>query len=197
MPTTSSPAAVIPLGTSNAAFAQLASTVAPTRSGTTATVLLASTNGLSLGSIVLVQGNDLMEYNGVFTISALTTNTSISYVMKADPGASSGSAIVTVDKVTLGTAVDMTAAYDGLVWGGIQNGNAAPGVAAQIWVGLSPTSAEVDYTWRPLISGGVTAKAWSPCSYALKPGMFVNFAVCRNTTNSVDCVLQSTKTTGI
>lgn len=197
MATTNSSAAVIARGTSNAAFAQLSSNAATTRSGTTATLTMASTATLSTGNYCLIQGHDLEEYNGVFQVT-VASGTTITYTIKQDPGASSGTTVMTVDKVTFGTAVDMTTAYDGKVIGGIQNGNSAPGVAAQIWVGEAVASSSlVDYVWRPVAAGDVTAKSWTPFSYTLRPGTYTNFVVCRNTTNAVDCYLTSVKTTAV
>ena len=196
MPTTNSSAAVIARGTSNAAFAQLATTVATTRSGTTATLSLASTTGLATNDYCLIQGHDIEEYNGIFQVT-VATGTTITYTIKQDPGASSTSTVMTVDKVTMGTAIDMTTAYGGDVWGGIQNGNDAPGVAAQIWMGVSATSSLPDYRWQPVAAGDITAKSWTPFSMQLNVGVFVNFAVCRNTTNAVDCFLIGNKTTAI
>lgn len=198
MATVNSTGDIIARGTPNAAFAQLATTVATTRSGTLATLSLASTTGLSNGDYVLIQGHDLEEYNGVFQIVTVTTNTSITYTMKADPGASSTSTVMTVDKVLFGNAVDMSIAYDGKVIGGIQNGNTTLGAAAQIWVGESVASSSiVDYVWRPVAAGDAVAKSWTPFSYTLRPGTWVNFVVCRNTTGPVDVRLAYTKTTAV
>lgn len=197
MATTNSSAAVIARGTSNAAFAQLSSNAATTRSGTTATLTMASTATLATNDYCLIQGHDLEEYNGVFQVT-VASGTTLTYTIKQDPGASSGTTVMTVDKVTFGTAVDMTTAYDGKVIGGIQNGNSAPGVAAQIWVGEAVASSSlVDYVWRPVAAGDVTPKSWTPFSYTLRPGTYTNFVVCRNTTNAVDCYLTSVKTTAV
>jgi hypothetical protein len=196
MPSTNSASTVIPRGTPNAAFAQLSSNAATTRSGTTATLTMASTATLTTNDWCLIQGHDIEEYNGVFQIT-VASGTTITYTIKQDPGASSGTTVMTVDKVTLGTvAVDMSTSYDGLIYGGIQNGNTAPGVAAQVWLGQSATSAAADYVWRPLSAGDLTAKSWSPFSVTLKPGLFYNIAVCRNTTNAVECFALATKMTG-
>jgi hypothetical protein len=55
-----------------------------TNSGTVATVTHTS-HGLSNGDKVAIRGANEIEYNGVFTISAATTNT-YQYSMSADPG---------------------------------------------------------------------------------------------------------------
>lgn len=197
MPTTNTSAAVIARGTPNAAFAQLSTSAATTRSGTTATATVTNTT-LAVNDWVLIQGHDLEEYNGIFQVASLISTTGITYVIKQDPGASSGTTVMTVDKVTLGTAVDMTTAYDGAIFGGIQNGNSAPGVAAQVWLGQSSASSgATDYLWRPISAGDVTAKSWSPFSVTLKAGSYYNIAVCRNTTNAVDCYATSVKTTAV
>lgn len=196
MATTNSSSTVIARGTSNAAFAQLSSNAATTRSGTTATLTMASTSTLATNDYCLIQGHDLEEYNGVFQIT-VASGTTITYTIKQDPGASSGTTVMTVDKVTLGTAVDMTTAYGGNVWGGIQNGNSAPGAVAQVWWGVSATSNLVDYRWQPWAYGDLTAKSWSPVNVPLVVGAYNNFIVCRNTTNAVDCWLTANKTTAI
>lgn len=196
MATTNTAADVIARGTSNAAFAQLSSNAATTRSGTTATLTMASTATLSTGDKCLIQGHDLEEYNGVFTIT-VASGTTLTYTVKQDPGASSTSTVMTVDKVTLGTAVDMSTAYAGQVFGGVQNGNSAPGVGAQIWVGEATANNEVDYVWKAASVADIAAKSWTPFSYLLRAGLFYNFAVCRNTTNAVDCSLKSVKTTAV
>lgn len=197
MATTNSTAAVIGRGTANATFTQLVSNAVTTRSGTTATLTMTSTGTLTNNDYCLIQGHDLEEYNGVFQIT-VASGTTITYTIKQDPGASSGTTVMTVDKVTFGTAVDMTTAYDGKVIGGIQNGNTAPTVAAQIWVGESVlSSALADYAWRPVAAGDVTAKSWTPFAYTMRPGTYVNFIVCRNTGQSVDCYLTAVKTTAV
>jgi hypothetical protein len=195
MPTTNSSAAVIARGTSNAAFAQLTG-CSVTRSGTTAT-LTKTSHGRSNGDTVLIQGFGLEEYNGVFVVANSAANT-FDYTIKQDPGANASGTPGTVDLVTLGTAVDMTTTYDGQIFGGIQNGTSAPGVAAQVWLGTSAISSSAgDYQWRPISAGDTTANSWSPFSITLKPGLYYNIAVCRNTTNAVDCYATAVKTTAV
>lgn len=197
MATTNSTAAVIARGTSNAAFAQLSSNAATTRSGTTATLTMASTATLATNDYCLIQGHDLEEYNGVFQVT-VASGTTLTYTIKQDPGASSTSTVMTVDKCTFGTAVDMSTAYDGKVIGGIQNGNTVLGAVAQIWLGESVASAAlVDYVWRPIATGDTAARSWTPFSYTLRPGTYVNFVVCRNTSGPVDVHLAYTKTTAV
>jgi hypothetical protein len=197
MAATKSTTAIIARGTSNAAFAQLSSNAATTRSGTTATLTMASTATLATNDWCLIQGHDIEEYNGIFQIT-VASGTTITYTIKQDPGASSGTTVMTVDKVTMGTALDLSAAYGGNIVGGIQNGNSAPGVAAQIWMGVAGANNAVDYIWRPVSGGDTTAKSWSPFSMSLGLGLsFINFAVCRNTTNAVDCMLQATYVTAV
>ena len=198
MATTNSSAAVIARGTSNAAFAQLSSNAATTRSGTTATLTMASTATLATNDYCLIQGHDLEEYNGVFQVT-VANGTTLTYTIKQDPGASSGTTVMTVDKVTFGTAVDMTTAYDGKVIGGIQNGNSAPGVAAQVWLGVASSgSADADYHWRQLAAGDTAVNSWTPFSYVASQGdYYVNVAVCRNTTNAVDCYATGVKITAL
>ena len=196
MPTTNTSATVIARGTSNAAFAQLSSNAATTRSGTTATLTMASTATLATNDYCLIQGHDLEEYNGIFQVT-VASGTTLTYTIKQDPGASSGTTVMTVDKVTLGTAIDGTTCYGGSVYGGLQNGNSAPGVAPQIWRGQSATSTVADYVWTAISGGDVTAKSWNAFYCDLNVGLYTNFAVCRNTTNAVDCFLIASKTTAV
>lgn len=189
--------AIIPRGTSNAAFAQLSTTAVTTRSGTTATATVTNTT-LAVNDYVLMQGHDLEEYNGVFQVASLISTTGITYVIKQDPGASSGTTVMTVDKVTFGTAIDMSTDYGGEVNGGLQNGNSAPGVAPQIWMGSSSTSTLADYVWRQVAGGDTSAKSLTSFSMQLPQSkMFVNFIVCRNTTNAIDCFLLASHITAV
>ena len=189
--------AIIARGTSNAAFAQLSSNAATTRSGTTATLTMASTATLATNDYCLIQGHDLEEYNGVFQVT-VASGTTLTYTIKQDPGASSGTTVMTVDKVTFGTAIDMSTDYGALVYGGLQNGNSAPGVAPQIWMGISGTSTITDFVWRQVAGGDTTAKSWTPFQIALSQTMmFANFVVCRNTTNAIDCTLLATHITAV
>ena len=197
MAATKSTAAIIARGTSNAAFTQLSSNAATTRSGTTATLTMASTATLANNDYCLIQGHDLEEYNGVFQVT-VASSTTLTYTIKQDPGASSGTTVMTVDKVTMGTALDISTAYGGNVAGGLQNGNTGPTIAPQIWMGVSGSSTITDYIWRPVSGGDTTAKSWSPFIMSLPLGMsFVNFAVCRNTGQAVDCALQATYVTAV
>ena len=189
--------AIIARGTSNAAFAQLSSNAATTRSGTTATLTMASTATLATNDYCLIQGHDLEEYNGVFQVT-VASGTTLTYTIKQDPGASSTSTVMTVDKVTFGNPIDMSTDYGGEVNGGLQNGNSAPGVAPQIWMGSSSTSTLADYVWRQVSLGDTTAKSWTPFNMHLSQSkMFVNFIVCRNTTNAIDCYLLATHITAV
>lgn len=172
-------------GTSNAAFTQLTG-CSVTRSGTTAT-LTKTSHGLSTSDKVLIQGFSLQEFNGVFTITVVDANT-FTYTISADPSANPSGTPGTVDKVTLGTAVDLTTAFGGIAVGDIQNGTSGPGVGGQLWMGLAAASGEANYIWRPLLTADVTANALTPFQIPLDKGiMYVNFAVARNTTNAVDC----------
>lgn len=189
--------AIIARGTSNAPFAQLSTTAVTTRVGTTATATVTNTT-LAVNDYVLMQGHDLEEYNGVFQVASLISTTGITYVIKQDPGASSGTTVMTVDKVTFGTAIDMSTDYGGEVNGGLQNGNSAPGVAPQIWMGNSSTSTLVDYVWRQVAGGDTSAKSLTSFSMQLPQSkMFVNFVVCRNTTNAIDCYLLASHITAV
>lgn len=195
MAMTKADATIIAKGTSNAAFTQLTG-CSVTRSGTTAT-LTKTSHGLSNGDKVLIQGFSLVEFNGVFTVANAATNT-FDYTISADPGANPTGTPGTVDKVTLGTALDLTGSYDCTIFGGVQNTTTGPTVAPQIWVGESLTSNEQDYIWRPISGGDTTANSWTPFWYA--PGQatqYVNVAVCRNTGQAVDCVALATHITGI
>jgi hypothetical protein len=194
MPSTNASSVVIARGTSNASFTQLTA-CSVTRTGTTAT-LTKTAHGRSNGENVLIQGFALEEFNGVFVVANAAANT-FDYTIKQDPGANPAGTTGTVDLVTLGTAIDMTTSYDGLIVGGIQNGNSAPGVAAQVWFGQAAiSSSAVDYLWRPISAGDITVNSWSPFSVTLKPGFYYNIAICRNTTNAVDCQAVGSKMTG-
>lgn len=185
MALTKSDATIIAKGTSNAAFTQLTGCSA-TRSGTTAT-LTKTSHGLSNGDKVLIQGFSLAEFNGVFTVANSAANT-FDYTISADPGANPSGTPGTVDKVTLGTALDLTGAYDCHVIGGVQNGTTGPTVAPQIWVGYSLTSNEYDYAWSAVSGGDTTANSWNAFQLAVQlASQYLNIAVCRNTGQAVDC----------
>ncbi len=182
-------------GTSNAAFTQLTG-CSVTRSGTTAT-LTKNSHGRSNGDKVLIQGFGLEEFNGLFTISNVTTNT-FDYTIKQDPGANPSGTPGTVDLVTLGTALDCTAGYGGRIYGGIQNGTTGPTVAPEVWLGTSTTSTEADYVWRLIGGGDTTANSWSPIFIGIDQAVgYVNIAVCRNTAQAVDVFALGEQITGV
>lgn len=187
MALTKSDATIIAKGTSNAAFTQLTG-ASVTRTGTTAT-LTKTSHGLSNGDKVLIQGFSLAEFNGVFTVANSAANT-FDYTISADPGANPSGTPGTVDKVTLGTALDLNGSYDHTIFGGLQNGTTGPTIAAQIWIGYSLTSNEYDYVWRSVAAGDSTANSWTP--FQISPPQntqYVNIAVCRNTAQAVDIVM--------
>ena len=198
MAATKSGSAIIALGTANAAFTQLATTAVTTRSGTTATATVTNTT-LAVNDYILVQGHDLAEYNGVFQVASLISTTGITYVIKADPGASSGTTVMTIDKVTMGTALNMTTDYGAIVEGAIQNYNTGPTIAPQVWKGVAITgSALVDYRWSLYVTGDSVAKSMTPIRDILDVGyMYVNYCVCRNTGQPVDVVIQASEVTAI
>lgn len=185
-------AAIIARGTSNAAFTQLTG-CSVTRSGTTAT-LTKTSHGLSNGDKVLIQGFSLEEFNGVFTVANSLTNT-FDYTIKQDPGANPSGTPGTVDKVTLGTAIDLSSAYMAQITGGIQNGNTGPTVAAQIWIGEAQVTspAEADYIWRLLLEGSTTANATTMFSFSTGAATrAVNLLCGRNTGQAVDIFAHGT-----
>lgn len=185
MAKTLTPATIIARGTSNAAFTQLTGCSA-TRSGTTAT-LTKTSHGRSNGDKVLIQGFGLEEFNGLFTISNVTSNT-FDYTIKQDPGANPSGTPGTVDLVTLGAALNLTTAYGARIFGGFQNGTTGPGVAPQLWMGTCATGTEADYVWRQIGQGDTVANSWTPIPITLDEKVgYVNFAVCRNTNQAVDC----------
>lgn len=191
--------AIIALGTPSPAFAQLTCSAATTRSGTVASATVTNTT-LAVNDYILVQGHDIAEYNGIFQVASLISTTGITYNIKSDPGASSGTTTtMTIDKVVLGTALDMTADYGANVVGGLQNGNSAPGVAPEVWKGVASTgSALVDYQWSLLMAGDTTAKSFTPIKDRINIAvMYVNYAVCRNTMNAVDCFIQASHVTAV
>ncbi len=188
MAATKAAATIIALGSASAAFTQLVSNAATTRSTTTATLTMASTATLATNDYCLIQGHDLAEYNGVFQVT-VASGTTLTYTIKADPGASSGTTVMTVDKVVMGTALDMTTDYGAQVVIGLQNANTGPTIAPQIWRGISSTgSALADYRWQVLSSGDTTAKSLTQIVDVLgMDTMYVNYVVCRNTGQPVDC----------
>lgn len=196
MAATKSSAVIIARGTSNAAFTQLTGCSA-TRSGTTAT-LTKTSHGRSNGDVVLIQGFSLEEFNGVFTVANATANT-FDYTIKQDPGANPTGTPGTVDKVTVGTALDLTTAYSANIIGGVQNTTTGPTVGAQVWVGISSTgSAEADYIWRRVRLCSTTANEFSPFEYTTKTAdQRINFAVCRNTGQAVDCFALASYVTAV
>lgn len=195
MAMTKSSAVIIPRGTSNAAGTQLTG-CSVTRSGTTAT-LTKTSHGRSNGDKVLIQGFELEEFNGIFTVANSAANT-FDYTIKQDPGANPSGTPGTVDKMTLGTAIDLSTCYGGMVVGGMQTG-AAPGVQGELWLGQAVTgSADCDYVWRPVSASGIAANVWTPFDYTLKQGAgMLNFAFGKNTTNAVDVFLLANKITAV
>jgi hypothetical protein len=176
---------IIARGTSNAAFTQLTG-CSVTRSGTTAT-LTKTSHGLSNGDKVLIQGFSIEEFNGIFTVANAAANT-FDYTIKQDPGANPSGTTGTVDRVTLGTAWDLTTSAGGIITGGVQNGNTGPTVGAQLWVGFANASSEADYVWQRVQTFDVTANGWYPFLIPIDPStMYVNVAICRNTAQAVDC----------
>lgn len=198
MATTKSSAVIIALGSASAAFTQLVSNAATTRSGTTATLTMASTATLATNDYCLIQGHDLAEYNGVFQVT-VATGTTLTYVIKSDPGASSGTTVMTVDKVVMGTALDMTTDYGSQVVIGLQNGNTAPTIPPQVWKGVASTgSAAVDYQWSQLLTGDTTAKSLNMVKDFNDLGaMYVNYCVCRNTGQTIDCFALASHVTAV
>lgn len=195
MALTKADATIIAKGTSNAAFTQLTG-CSVTRSGTTAT-LTKTSHGLSNGDKVLIQGFSLAEFNGIFTVANAAANT-FDYTISADPGANPSGTPGTVDKVTLGTALDLTGSYHARIFGFVQNGTTGPTAAAQIWVGESLTSNEADYIWRMLSGGDTSANSFSPFGYSPHQAtQFLNIAVCRNTGQAVDCCALATHITAL
>lgn len=195
MALTKASATIIARGSSNAAFTQLTG-CSVTRSTLTAT-LTKTSHGRSNGDVVLIQGFSLEEFNGVFTVANAAANT-FDYTIKQDPGANPAGTPGTVDKVTMGSAFDLTGAYNAEVFGGIQNGNTGPTVAAQIWMGIANGSAEADYIWSLVFAGDTTANSWSPFNMQMPmPRGYVNFAIARNTGQAVDAFLLAEKTTAV
>lgn len=176
---------IIARGSSNAAFAQLTG-CGVACSGTTATLAKANHN-LSNGDKVLIQGFAYEECNGVFTVANASTNT-FDYTIKQDPGANPAGTPGTVDKVTLGTRVDLSTANSLQVVLGLQNTTSVPTAAPQFWVGIANADTEPDYLWRLLFAGDTVANSLTQLVAQFGgAAMFVNFAVCRNTGQAVDC----------
>ena len=198
MAATKASSVIIALGSTIAAFTQLVSNAATTRSATTATLTMASTATLATNDYCLIQGHDLAEYNGVFQIT-VASGTTLTYTIKADPGASSGTTVMTVDKVLMGTALDMTTGYGAQVNGALQNGNTGPTIAPQVWKGVATTgSALADYRWYLCTVGDTTAKSMLPINDTLDfAAMYVNYCVCRNTGQPVDVVIQASNVSAV
>lgn len=185
MPTTKAAATIIAKGTSNAAFTQLTG-CSVTRVTTTAT-LTKTTHGLANGNKVLIQGFSLVEFNGVFTVSNAAANT-FDYTISADPGANPAGTPGTVDLVTLGAALNLSTAYDAVIFGSLQNTTTGPTIAPQVWLGLSNTATEADFVWKQNRVGDTAANSLTPIDQELAPStQYVNLAVCRNTGQAVDC----------
>lgn len=196
MPMTKVSAALIARGTSNAAFTQLTGAAA-VRVGTTATYTKAA-HGLANGDPVLIQGFSLEEFNGVFTVANALAG-SFDVTIKQDPGANPAGLPGTIDKVTRGTALDLTTAYGCHIIGGIQNTTTGPTIPAQVWMGVSNSgAAEGDFIWRPIQAGVTTANEWSPFSVSLQQAaQRVNIVIARNTGQAVDCFAQASYITAV
>lgn len=189
---------IIALGTPRAAFTPLVANAATTRSGTTATLTMASTATLATNDYCLIQGHDLAEYNGVFQITVVD-GTHISYVIKQDPGASSAVTTASVDKVVMGSPLDMTADYGGQCVIGLQNAGTGPTVAPQVWKGIASTgSTAADFEWKLMFGGDTVAKSLTTNVDQLPMGtMYVNYAVCGNTGQPIDCFALASHVTGV
>lgn len=176
---------IINRGSSNAAFTQLTG-CSVTRSSTTATLTKAS-HGLSNGDIVLIQGFANEEFNGVFTVANAASGT-FEYTIKQDPGVNPSGTPGTVDKVTLGTRVDLSTAQSLQVVLGFQNPTTGPTIAPQMWIGIANADNEYDYLWRMAFAGDTVANSLTQIQMNFGGAtQFVNFAVCRNTGQAVDC----------
>lgn len=176
---------IVARGTSRAAFTQLTGCSA-TRSGTTAT-LTKTSHGRSNGDKVLIQGFELEEFNGIFTVANSAANT-FDYTIKADPGANPSGTPGTLDLMTVGTRVDLSTALGLLVQLGIQNRNSGITKLGECWVGMANADNEYDYLWRPLFGGDLVVASLSPFVFhAPAAAMYVNFAFGRNAGAAIDC----------
>jgi len=176
---------IVARGTTNAAFTQLTG-CSVTRSGTTAT-LTKTSHGRSNGDKVLIQGFELEEFNGIFTVANSAANT-FDYTIKQDPGANPSGTPGTLDLATVGTAVDLSTALGLLVTLGIQNRNSGITVAGQCWIGFANANNEYDYLWRALFAGDTTVASLSLLVHQVPAqAMFVNFAFVRNVGAAIDC----------
>lgn len=174
---------LIARGTSRAAFTQLTG-CSVTRSGTTAT-LTKTSHGLSNGDTVLIEAFDLEEFNGVFTIGNVTSNT-FDYTIAQDPGANPGGTPGKVTRGTLSTILDMSTKFSATIAGAIQNGS-APGLGAQVWLGLAGSNSEPAFQWEKILTAGIVANALYPFRQAgLRDVSHVALWVGGNTTNAVD-----------
>lgn len=181
-------------GTQKSSFTQLVANAVTTRSGTTATLTMASTATLATNDWCLIQGHDIEEYNGVFQIT-VASGTAITYSIFQDPGASSSVTNASVDKVIIGTALDLTTADYGEAEIVIQNGGTGPSTAPEVWQGVSTDVAA--YRWRPMAAGTTTAKDMRSFIDAFPPGrMYVNYAIGKNAGQNIDCYAIGSKYVG-
>lgn len=175
---------LIARGTSHPASTQLAG-CSVTRSGTTAT-LTKTSHGRSTSDKVLIQGFSLEEFNTIASITVTDAN-NFTYTICADPGANPSGTPGTVDLVTLGTALDLSTAYDAQIIGLLQNGTTGPTIPPQVWLGLSTSSNAYDYTWRMVAGGDSTANSMTPIVIDIPlPTKYVNIAVGKNSVAAVD-----------
>jgi len=172
------------VGLNKAAFTQLTG-CSVTRSGTTAT-LTKNGHGLSNGDLVFIDGFNLTEYNGIFTVANSQTNT-FDYTIKQDPGANSAGSTGTVDKAVVSASVDLRTALGAFLAFEIQNTTTGPTVAPTVAIGSADTDVEAEYWWHPLFQGHTVANYRTSFRGALDVGeRYVKVAMYGNTAQAVD-----------
>lgn len=173
------------LGVASALAAETEMTVTGiTRSGTTATATSTS-HGKSNSDVVVMAGAAQSEYNGVFAISNVQTNT-WDYTLKQDPG-ESASGTITAWRGTLGTVLDLSTALGADLVGRIQNGATGPTVGLKVLLGLATADVEADYKWREFMQAGTANLAEAPIHFGLSTRtMFANLFFYGNTGQAVD-----------
>lgn len=166
-----------------------------TRSGVTATVTITS-HGFSNGDVVYIYGSAVPEYNGVWTISNVATNT-FDYTLEADPGASA-SGTIKCWRGKLGTALDLSSAFGADIFGYIHNGATGPGAGLKVLLGLSRDGTEPKYEWREILQAGAGNLEKTPINYGLPyPVMHANLFFYGNTSQAVLVEAYASKVTAV
>ena len=167
-----------------------------TRSGVTAT-LTATAHGFSNSDVVYIDGVFPAEYNGVFVISNVQTNT-FDYTMVRDPGASASVGSAVVWRGTLGTELDLTTALGANLLGRITNGATGPTAGLNILLGKSNDSVEANFRWRSILTGDTGNLVGTEISFGIATAsMYINVFAYGNTGQSVDLLIAAEELTSV